>query len=366
MSKAYFLIGAFFYSFLTVVAVQAAEIMPTESFVDIQDDVAIVQLGVTKTTPVEADLDSENSLTLYFPDLVSSQLPLASMLDVDAVGIDQDGRTALRFQFGRTIFIQSMSWGDTDTGSVLEVVLNLGSDVEKTDAALNDAPLILKVAVDPGHGGADPGAIRGADLEKELVLVFAEELELALFEHERFDPFLVRTGDSFVPLDERRRRSRDAGADVFLSFHADAIVEGQASGLTVYSLRNMPRQVLSNDVNRFDTANDLWAADAAMPEQTLVSLTEFGISAQRSASNEFSQLVVSKLSDVVGVSRSRPNLEADFAVLKNSGMVSILIELGFITNTRDLAQLKRQDWRANAIAGIISALELWADRIEAK
>ena len=94
----------------------------------------------------------------------------------------------------------------------------------------------LLVVLDPGHGGLDPGAESDGQDEKTLVLKFARELKEALLRDGSFDVVMTRDKDVFVPLETRISIAHQAGADVFLSLHADAIAEGDAVGATIYSL----------------------------------------------------------------------------------------------------------------------------------
>jgi N-acetylmuramoyl-L-alanine amidase len=107
------------------------------------------------------------------------------------------------------------------------------------------------VVLDPGHGGVDPGAVRGNHTEADLVLTFARELAEALRRTGRVDVVMTREADVFVPLPTRVTLARAAGADALISIHADAVAEGRARGATAYTLS--------------DTASD--AASAALAEQ---------------------------------------------------------------------------------------------------
>ncbi|MEZ5756268.1 MAG: N-acetylmuramoyl-L-alanine amidase [Paracoccaceae bacterium] len=95
-------------------------------------------------------------------------------------------------------------------------------------------PLI--VVLDPGHGGIDPGAERDGHTEAGLMLTFARELKEVLLRDGAFRVVMTREEDVFVPLETRISIARAAGADVFLSLHADALAEGEAVGATLYTL----------------------------------------------------------------------------------------------------------------------------------
>jgi N-acetylmuramoyl-L-alanine amidase len=94
----------------------------------------------------------------------------------------------------------------------------------------------ITVVLDPGHGGIDPGAERDGQTEAALMLTFARELKEVLVRDGRFNVVLTRDDDVFVPLETRTSIARDAEADIFLSLHADALAEGEATGATLYTL----------------------------------------------------------------------------------------------------------------------------------
>jgi N-acetylmuramoyl-L-alanine amidase len=100
---------------------------------------------------------------------------------------------------------------------------------------LRTRPLI---ALDPGHGGIGPGAERDGYSEADLVLFFALELREMLLRDGLVDVFMTRERDEFIPLPYRMPRARTAGADLFISIHADALAagDGMAPGATVYTL----------------------------------------------------------------------------------------------------------------------------------
>ena len=114
-------------------------------------------------------------------------------------------------------------------------------DMQATEQPVLQAPVEegdddLVVVIDPGHGGIDPGAVRGGIKEADIILQFSLELEEALARAGGIRPVLTRRSDIFVPLEERMTIARAAGADVFLSLHADALDEEVTRGATVYTL----------------------------------------------------------------------------------------------------------------------------------
>ena len=118
----------------------------------------------------------------------------------------------------------------------------------------------ISVTLDPGHGGIDPGAEAGGMNEADLMLSFARRLKEELLRAGRFDVTLTRTEDVFVALEARMTIARAAGADVFVSLHADALPDdaGQAAGLAVYTLSEDVAAVAA-----LRLAADAWSERAA-------------------------------------------------------------------------------------------------------
>ncbi|MEL6211603.1 MAG: N-acetylmuramoyl-L-alanine amidase, partial [Pseudomonadota bacterium] len=136
---------------------------------------------------------------------------------------------------------------DTETGEAQIAIVLRPTSAEDFAAGATEAPqaaLTVRpeadarfvIALDPGHGGVDPGAEAGGVREADLMLTFARELAEALIRTGQAEVVLTRQDDSFVSLPARISIARAAGADMFISLHADAIAFGRASGATVYTL----------------------------------------------------------------------------------------------------------------------------------
>jgi len=222
-----------------------------------------------------------------------------------------------------------------------------------------DRPVV--VALDPGHGGIDPGAERDGAREADLMLLFARELREVL-RRDGFEVMLTREADIFVPLEMRQSLARAAGADVFLSLHADVVVEGRASGATVYTLADEASDVASEKLaERHDRGDllagvDLWQHD----DEVAGVLMELARAETAPRSARLARSLVEGLRAHIGKLHKRPHLKADFSVLKAADIPSALIELGFLSSQADLDNLRSPEWRARAAAGIRDALRVWA------
>ena len=223
-----------------------------------------------------------------------------------------------------------------------------------------DAP--LRVMLDPGHGGIDPGAEKEGEVEKDLMLGFARELKEVLIRSDGFEVFLTRDDDSFVSLDRRVALAHQVEADLLISLHADAVTEGQATGVTAYllseSASDKASEALAERHNRADilAGVDLHGADDVVAD-VLMDLA-------RQETQPRAVLLAEAL--VLGIGEydlrinSRPIRTAGFSVLKSPDIPSVLLELGFLSSPRDLQNLTDAAWRRDLAQGIADALKAWS------
>ena len=115
------------------------------------------------------------------------------------------------------------------------------------------------IALDPGHGGVDPGASSGRLREKTVVLTFAKRLAAAIDATPGFKAFLTRTDDEFVPLGERVRRAHLAGAHVLISIHADSVESGVADGVSIYTLSEKGSDSAAEALAARENRSDIFA-----------------------------------------------------------------------------------------------------------
>ena len=222
------------------------------------------------------------------------------------------------------------------------------------------------VAIDPGHGGIDPGTIGvSGTREKAITLAMARELAQILEATGRFQVVLTRDGDTFVPLRERVARARAAGAELFVSLHADSVGAAGVRGASVYTLsENAFDDEAAALAARENRADILGGMD--LGQQTgdvaaiLISL------AQRESMNlsaSFANRLIPELASESRVLRNSHRF-AGFAVLKAPDVPSVLVELGYLSNRSDERLLSQASSRrplidaiARAIGGYFSALD---------
>lgn len=223
-------------------------------------------------------------------------------------------------------------------------------------------PDLIRVVLDPGHGGVDPGAERGAINEKTLMLTFARELEDALRRAGGFEVILTRTADYFVSLDRRIAIAHEAQADIFLSLHADALAEGGAHGATVYVLSREASDAASAALAERHERDDLLSGiDLSSADDQVTSiLLDLARQETQPRTEHLARALIEGMGQGGGPMNRRPLRRAAFSVLKAADIPSVLVEIGFLSSPRDLNNLQDPEWRARMAEGIRLGLQLWA------
>lgn len=222
----------------------------------------------------------------------------------------------------------------------------------------------IVVAIDAGHGGADPGAIgRGGTREKDVVLAIARDLAARVAAEPGMRAVLTRNGDYYIAHRERIRRARAARADMFVSIHADSIPRRDVSGASVYVLSERgatdeAARWLAERENAADLKGGVTLDDKS---DALASvLLDLSQSASLGSSMEAAARVLASLDRVAEVRKPRVQ-QAGFLVLKAPDIPSLLIETAYISNAGDERRLRSDEHRerlAQAIfAGIRSHFE---------
>ena len=218
------------------------------------------------------------------------------------------------------------------------------------------------VVLDPGQGGIDPGAERGAVKEADLVLTFARELKELMMRDGDTIVVLTREEDVFVPLETRISVSRAAGADVFVSLHADALAEGEAVGATIYTLSDAASDEAGRTLaERHDRADLLAGVDLTEQDDMVARvLMDMARTETEPRVDRLAEALVTAIQAQELRMHRRPRQEAGFSVLKSPDIPSVLVELGFLSSDRDLKRLQDPAWRAKMAAALREGLRSWA------
>ena len=214
------------------------------------------------------------------------------------------------------------------------------------------------IVIDPGHGGVDPGALGTRSREKDIVLAFSKELVKQLKATRRYDVYLTRSSDIYIPLRQRVQIARNRNADLFISIHADAIKKKNIRGLSVYTLSEKASDREAAALAKKENQSDIIAGvdfGDQLPEVTNILIDL----AQRDTKNASVKFAESLISSARGKTLllDRTHRFAGFRVLKAPDVPSVLVELGFITNRTDEKQLSSSKWRRRVATGMVEAID---------
>ncbi|MFT3805144.1 MAG: N-acetylmuramoyl-L-alanine amidase [Burkholderiaceae bacterium] len=218
---------------------------------------------------------------------------------------------------------------------------------------------LVTIALDPGHGGEDPGAIgRGGTREKDVVLAIAHRLRDRINSEPNMRAFLTRDADFFVPLSVRVEKARRVKADLFISIHADAFVRPDARGASVFVLSgrgasSTAARWLANRENRSDLIGGVRLARSS--NEVARMLLEMSTSAQIRDSSNAGRFVLTELGGLGQLHRHDIE-QAGFAVLKAPDIPSILIETAFISNPQEEAKLANPRHQASVAEAIFKGV----------
>jgi N-acetylmuramoyl-L-alanine amidase len=220
---------------------------------------------------------------------------------------------------------------------------------------LGNVVRMITVALDPGHGGEDPGATGAHGThEKDIVLAIAKRLKGRLEQLPNVRVMLTRDADYFVPLGTRVDKARKVGADLFVSIHADAFVERTARGSSVFVLseKGASSSAARWLADKENLADSIGGVNMKSHDRQLASvLFDLSTTAQINDSLKLGKAV---LGEIGGINRLHKGAveQAGFAVLKAPDIPSILVETAFISNPEEEAKLTDngyQDQLADAI-----------------
>ena len=223
----------------------------------------------------------------------------------------------------------------------------------------------IVIAIDPGHGGEDPGALGPGGLrEKTVVLQIARRLENQLAKIPGFKPMLVRTGDYYVSLKNRRDKARALEADLFVSIHADAFREKSAHGASVYALSmrgatSTTAKYLADTENAADLVGGVELAD--MDPMLAGVLADLSMTGTLDTSLNLGALILEQIDGVARLHKKRVE-QAGFAVLKSPDVPSLLIETGFISNPGEAERLATPAYQDKMARAIRRGIQSWFAR----
>jgi N-acetylmuramoyl-L-alanine amidase len=224
---------------------------------------------------------------------------------------------------------------------------------------------LIIVAIDPGHGGEDPGASGPSGLhEKDVVLRIALQLRDQLNTLPNMRAMLTRDADFFVPLHERVKKARRVQADLFVSIHADAFITPHASGASVFALSqggatSAAARWMANRENSADTVGgvNVHAKDAVV----MSALLDMSTTAQIRDSLKLGDEVLGQIGRVGRLHKGSVE-QAGFAVLKAPDIPSILVESAFISNPEEETKLRDPQYQTQLVHALSTGIQRYFAR----
>ena len=333
-------------------------------------------------------LDSPKRLVLDFPltyFAFGDALPATGTTLVEKVRYGEVGTTGSRVVLDlsgpieiASVETKSISSIDGSVGSHHRLILDgvatsatqFSSTVVSSDLSIPEiSDRDYTVVIDPGHGGADGGAVADSPhtIEKTITLGFSKILRDKLSIHPSIRVILTHEQDRFMTLDERRDVVRLHSADLFISIHADSFPKPHLRGATFYTLSSKGSDELSRSLaaehNRSDSLSDLSLESEQIDAPVSDILIDLARQETELYSLEFTDLAISHFR-FGGINLiNSPRRNGNFAVLRNPYTPSVLVELGYLSNPQDTIMMRQIAWQEGAatlLAG--SILEFFESR----
>lgn len=228
--------------------------------------------------------------------------------------------------------------------------------------ALPEKPAQITVVIDAGHGGVDPGAHGPAGvLEKNVTLAAANELAAQLRAKGRYNVVLSRPTDRRIHLDDRSRIAREAGANLFISLHADAHPDPAVRGGSVYTLSDKGTARAVAEVNN-QSDYQIWGEKVAdRPRDVSSMLIDLAQRETLNESGKFAALLLSRLKPAAPLLKNSHRRE-DLYVLLDPGVPAVLFELAFISNADDEKNLNSPAWRKKVMRAVAGSIDAYFDQ----
>ena len=214
------------------------------------------------------------------------------------------------------------------------------------------------VVIDPGHGGYDPGASGPNGLKEEAITLDAALILRTVLQARGYAVVLTREEDSFVPLDERVEIARRAHADLFLSLHADAHDDAGVRGASVYTLSDQRADRFARELK---SDGDFALYDVALSEEERDVgdiLFDIASTETRNASGRLAATLVDELSGRLPMVNNT-HRKGSLRVLLSPDVPAVLVEMAFISNPEDEANLGSKRWRRRAMTAVADGIDAY-------
>lgn len=335
-------------------------------------------------------------MKLQLPEIPEGQS--SGLVDAFRAGVSAPGQTRVVIDVKEPVVVKSAKLEKVDSGPGQRLAIEIvpaGSVTKAVKKPLKSLPYALGAAglqppsprqaerpevkaakafkpvivIDPGHGGFDSGATKNGTIEKDVVLAFSLRLKKKLEESGRYRVLMTRSDDTFIELGERVAFGERNKANLFIAVHAD-YADNQASGATIFSLRESTAHALAGAARKEAADHALSATEAEKVKKAgdgsdvdavrgiLGDLARREVDTNKERTDLFQRAVVEYMGETTKL-RDEPEQEAGFRVLKTAQFPSVLIELAYVTNKQDAAQLNSDEWRDKVSDSIKTAVETY-------
>lgn len=229
----------------------------------------------------------------------------------------------------------------------------------------------ITIVVDAGHGGKDPGAIGESGVkEKDVVLAISKRLVDLINQHPNMHAVMTRDGDYFVSLRKRLQMARQSKADLFVAIHADSYLNTKANGASVYALsQHGASSVAARWLAERDNHSELGGVDLGELEDQSYILRSVMIDLAQTATNKASMRMGSTLLDalenVTSLHYARVE-KAPFMVLKSPDIPSVLVETGFISNSKEERRLSDRSYQNKIATALYDGIRFYHQKYLSK
>ncbi len=216
------------------------------------------------------------------------------------------------------------------------------------------------VIIDPGHGGVDPGAVRGKTHEKRVTMAVAEEVRRQLEASKRYRVVLTRNRDIFLELRDRVKLAQDNEGDIFISLHADTHPKRVTRGASIYTLSERASDKEAARLAKKENKGDIVGGLDLTPysKETGDILRDLTVRRTMEESSVFANMMIAQFrKKKINMQPYKTHRYAGFAVLKAPDVPSVLVEMGYLSNKTDKKMLLSKDFRKKVGRAILASLD---------
>ena len=317
--------------------------LPTGAGHDVAGVISAFRYGVVDKRKSRIVIETKKPVVINMSSIKAGHGGQPNHMMVDLIETSQEG-------YANTLARDNGDAPPVETAALTPAGEGAGSEVHK-----------MVIALDPGHGGQDPGASSQSDVkEKDVVLAYALALKQSLLSTGRYDVVMTRDGDKFVRLQDRVKLARDKKADLFIAIHADTLDDPDVRGTTVYTVSDKASDAEAGALAQKENRADVIAGMDLGKQTDEVSNVLINL-AQRESKNQamfFAKKAITEIKSITEMT-SKPIRSAGFVVLKAPDVPSVLVELGYLSNQKDEAMLVSPEWRHKMALAMTKSIDAY-------